>query len=103
MGKKKEEDLIDALSRAVKKKAMGYVSVETVEEYACSDGELVLQKRKIKKTDVPPDVSAVKLMLEISTLLQDDMTEEEVKKEKERLIRLLTEVENETDKNKDKG
>ena len=98
MAKKKEEDLLDTLSRAVKKKALGYVSVETVEEYACTDGEMVLQKRKVKKTDVAPDVSAVKLMLEISALSEDDMTEEEVKKEKERLIRLLTEVENETDK-----
>ena len=98
MAKKKEENLLDTLSCAVKKKAVGYTSVETVEEYSCVDGEMVLQKRKVKKTDVPPDISAVRLMLEISAVSYDDMTEEEVKKEKQRLIKLLTEVENETDK-----
>ncbi len=98
--KKKEECLLDVLSRAVRKKAVGYTSVETVEEYGVADGEIVLQKRRVKKTDVPPDVSAVRLMLEISAFDESEMTEEEVKKEKQRLIKLLTEVENATDKNK---
>lgn len=48
----------------VLKKATGYESVETQEEYALNDGDMVLVKRKITKKDVPPDLGAVKLLLE---------------------------------------
>ena len=89
----------DKITSALRKKAVGYTSNETVEEYALCEGEMTLVKRKVKYTDVPPDISAVRLMLEIGSVNETEMTEEEIKKEKQRLIGLLLEVENATNKN----
>ena len=60
------------LSNALLKKAIGFDSTETVEEFAENDGEVRLTKRKVTTKAVPPDVSAVKLLL--------DMQEEELMK-----------------------
>ena len=95
------ERLTGQLFDAVKKKAIGYVTTENVEEYSLVDGELTVVKRKVTQKEVPPDISAVKFLLDESA--EDayaEMTEEELKSEKIRLIKLLKEAENATDKSK---
>ena len=51
------------INKALIKRALGYASKEVVEEFTQSDGDLVLTKRKITKKNVPPDMSAVKIVL----------------------------------------
>lgn len=81
----------DKLTSALRKKAVGYTSSETVEEYSLVDGQMVLVKRKITTKENPPDVTACKLLLELSGEVAPTLSEEEIKAEKIRLIKLLTE------------
>ena len=47
-------------------------------------------KRKVVSKNVPPDVSAVKLLVELEGENDiKDLTDEELEKEKQRLIKLL--------------
>ena len=73
-------------------RATGYDATETVEEYADKDGEMVLLKRRIAVKNVPPDVSAAKMIIEESEISVSDMTDEQLKKEKERLIKELKNI-----------
>ena len=81
------------ITQAIVKKAIGFETVETVEEFAETDGEVKLLKRKVTTKSVPPDVSAVKLLLEMQSEERDivDMTDEELEKERVRLMKLLEE------------
>lgn len=79
---------------AVKRKATGYTVEENADEYALVDGALTLVKRRINTKDVPPDISAVKLLMELGGDDAPEMSEEELRREKLRLIRLLTEESN---------
>lgn len=81
----KKKKLIEALWR----KAVGYSVVESVDELALENGRLVLTKQKINTKEVPPDIAAVKLLMEEAGDELDSMTEEELEREKERLIGLL--------------
>lgn len=82
----------DAL-RALVKKATGFETQETVEEFADLDGEMKLLKRKVTTKVVPPDVSAVKLLIELGEGERDisAMSDEELEAERERIINLLKE------------
>lgn len=87
------------LDSALKKKAFGFDATETVEEYALSDeGEIKLSKKKVTTKFVPPDVSALKILLERSVPLSG-YSDEELAAEKERLLKLLSRSEK---KNKEK-
>ncbi len=90
-----EKELMDALY----KKAVGYETSEIVEEYN-DVGDIV--KRKVSTKYIPPDVTALKIYVEESDrgdLVRLD--DEELIKEKERLLKLLGEMErNETVKGK---
>ena len=44
--------------------ATGLSASEVVEEFAMVDGELTLVKKKVTKREVPPDIKAVKMLLE---------------------------------------
>lgn len=94
-----EKEIKDALI----KKALGFESDEIVEEYVLDEnGVPVLSKRKITKKFNPPDMNAVKFLLEKSALTDDEistMTDEELLKEKERLLRLLKEMEEKENEN----
>ena len=81
------------ITQALVKKAIGFDTVETVEEFAETDGEIKLLKRKVTTKSVPPDVSAAKLLMEIQSEERDitDMTDEELERERVRLIKLLEE------------
>ena len=74
---------------AVLKVALGYSLEEVTEEYDARDGELKLVKRKETRKDVPPDLKAVKLLLD-----GDDysaLSDEELETEKIRLLSQLKE------------
>lgn len=82
-----EKELMEALY----KKAVGYETREVVEEYN-DVGDIV--KRKVSTKYIPPDVTALKIYLEESDggdlkRLDDN----ELIKEKERLLKLLGEIE----------
>lgn len=91
--KEKSEKIGDALLKV----ALGYQVAEVTEEYAEVDGELKLTKRKRTKKDVPPDLKAVQLLLaERGGADVSVMTDEELKKEKKRLLFLLEKEREET-------
>lgn len=87
--------VLDALS----KKATGYETKETTEEYSSDGKNEVLTKRKVVKHYVPADISAAKLLLEICGTEQDKsffgMTDEELDNE---AIKLFKEYQELTDK-----
>ena len=81
-----------SIKKALKKRALGYDSTEVTEEYTeDGDGGVRLVKRKVVSKNVPPDVSAAKLLIELDGGDSDitKLTDEELEKEKQRLIKLL--------------
>ena len=87
----KEEDVI---KKTLLKKANGFVLEEISEEYAKEEdgGTLKLTKRKVTTKEVPPDISAIKVLLELNNFdfnKYKTMTDEELINEKNRLIKLL--------------
>ena len=86
MIKVSKKEVLDALT----KKALGYTSEEVTEEYQEGDGEITLTKRKVIKKEVPPDLSALKILLEeIAEKPITEMSDEQLQAEKERLLTLL--------------
>lgn len=72
------------------KKALGYDATEVIEEYSAGDeGEIKLIKKKITKKNVPPDLSALKMLLESQNLSVTQMTDEELLLEREKLLNEL--------------
>ena len=93
-GKNKNKTLSEKeLKQALIKKALGYDATEVVEEYVQSDeGEVKLTKRKVTKKSVPPDMTALKILIEADGLKPiEQMSDQELKDEKERLLKLLSE------------
>ena len=81
-------DLKDVLVR----KALGYDVKEVVEEYVADEGgEIKLSKKKVTKKNVPPDLTALKILLDGEEKSVKSMSDEELQKEKERLLNLLKE------------
>lgn len=78
------------VKKALLKCATGLKSEEVVEEFAVEDGELKLVKRKVTKREIPPDIKAVKLLLEDGEA-PPDRSDEELEEEKNRLLKLLKE------------
>ena len=70
----------DEIFDALKKCAVGFSSGETVEEYAAEDGELKLIKKKVTRRFVPPDIKAVKMLMDAA-----------LEEEKDRLMKMLEE------------
>ena len=93
---RKEKDLEDKLKDALIKRAIGGNCEETVEEYA-SEGEesaLKLVKRKVSTKYNPPDLAAVKALLDYEGCAAADMSDAELIAERDRLLR---EIKAETD------
>lgn len=74
----------DEILDAVVKRACGYEVKETVEEYAVVDGSLELVKRKVTTKDVPPDMTAAKMIIDGGGV--SDLTDEQLEAERKRLI-----------------
>ena len=51
------------------------------------DGELKLVKKKVTKREIPPDIKAVKLLLDG----REELTDEELEAEKQKLLEMLQE------------
>lgn len=73
------------IEKSLLKKALGYNYKEIVDEYVIDEDGQKLTKRKITTKNVPPDISAVKLLLEelnvavnvdLSTLSDADLKRE---------------------------
>jgi len=81
------------IRKALLDKALGYTTQEIIEEYGLSGDSLVLQKRKTSTKSYPPDLSALEMLLENQE--EDNkyaqLSNEELEKEKIRLIKLLKE------------
>ncbi len=83
----------DKLKKALMKKAFGYTFNEVTEEYSTNEnGDSVLTKKKVTKKFNPPDVTALKILLEQSQLFDDEilkMSDEQLIAERDRLLKLL--------------
>ena len=84
--------------KALNKKALGYDTTETIEEYSLDEnGEEKLVKKKITKKSVPPDISAVKVLFDLKSLENDidikNLTDEELDEKIEQILKQLKEQE----------
>ena len=86
-----KNDEIIKVRQALLRRAVGYETEETTEEYVEQDGEIKLVRRKVSTKSVPPDVTAVKMVMEEAGSSVADMTDEELKAEKQRLLSALKE------------
>ena len=83
------------IEKALIKKALGYDSTEVVEEYVTGEeGEIKLTKKKVTKKNVPPDITAIKMLMELEDVPIEEMTDEELEREKARLLKLLKDYQN---------
>lgn len=87
----KKNSTEDNLKKALYKKALGYDCTETVEEYTQDEDGIKLSKKKITKKNVPPDITALKILLDESGKPVEEMTDEELESEKIRLLKILAE------------
>lgn len=76
-----EENEKTALMHALRKKALGYTVTEQTTEY---DGEGNEIKNKVSTKEVPPDLAALKLLLEAEA--DEPQTEEQLEAERDRLL-----------------
>lgn len=74
---------------ALEKCAAGLSASETVEEYAVENGQAVLVKRKVTRREIPPDIKAVKMLLEADGAAEP--TDGQLEAERTRLMNLLKE------------
>lgn len=87
--KTKNQKTISDFKQVLIKKALGYDVKEIVEEYVSDeDGTVKLSKKKVTKKNVPPDMTALKMLLESDKPISS-MSDEELEKEKTRLLELL--------------
>ena len=86
---------MEDIDKILRKKASGYDTQEVVEEYDVVDGEVSLKKRRVTTKHVPPDVSSIKVIMGIDgeSSEYDDMSEEELVAEREKLLEELKEME----------
>lgn len=80
----------EGIKKALIKCAVGFDTSEIVEEYTVDEGELKLVKRKVTKRDVPPDIKAVKMLLD-GEADASQMSDEELEERREKLIVMLKE------------
>ena len=80
----------DGLKKALIKCAVGFDTSEVVEEYAADGDELKLVKRKVTRRDVPPDIKAVKMLLDGEVGVAE-LSDEELEERRQKLIEMLKE------------
>ena len=79
----------DEVRDAVLKVALGFQVEEVTEEYDARDGELKLIKRRETRKDIPPDLKAVRLLLEGTDY--SALSDEELEAKRARLAAALSE------------
>lgn len=84
------------------KRAKGYSYKEVQEEYSVKDdGEIALTKRKVTEKYCPPDSGALKAYIELNGEKGvEEYSDEELKRERERLLALLKEQSEPSEKDK---
>ena len=95
------KELMKALEMCVK----GLTSKEVTTEYVVDEetGKMKAVKQKVNEKTIPPNIDLLKLLYSNSNQPKDDyekMTDEELEREKIRLIKELKENENVSGKNK---
>ena len=96
-GRSKKQKVITEqdLRQVLIKKALGYDATEVVEEYVGNEeGDVKLTKKKVTTKNVPPDITALKLLLDENEQQVGKMSDEELEQEKIRLLKLLKEIQN---------
>lgn len=81
----RSENVREALTKC----AVGLSASEVIEEFAVEDGELKLVKKKVTRREIPPDIKAVKMLLDSESTV--GATDEELAAERENLIKMLKE------------
>lgn len=79
----------ESVKEALTKCAVGLSASEVIEEFTVEDGELKLVKKKVTKREIPPDIKAVKMLLDSEGV--GGATDEELAAERENLIKMLKE------------
>ena len=81
------------LEKSLIKKALGYRYKEVIMEYSIGEDGEKLSKKKVTTKDVPPDISAVKLLLDSLNVASDvdleNLTDAEVKDETQQEMDML--------------
>ena len=83
------EEFDEKINDVLLKRAMGYCSEEIIEEFQEDNGDMKLIKRKVTKKDIPPDINAVKILLDkynIEELDFSKLTDEELEKLRNEVI-----------------
>lgn len=92
------DELDEETFRAIKKLVKGFCLKEVVQEYVMdADGNRQLSKEKVSKKIVPPNTDIVKMLYTKSmdkNVSFDSWTDEELEKEKQRLLKMLKKGEN---------
>ena len=77
----------EKMKKALIKRALGYDAEEVIEEYVKGEDGVVLTKKKVTIKNVPPDITALKALLELNAKGDiSSMTEEQLVLEKQRLL-----------------
>lgn len=84
----------EGVKKALVKCAVGFDTSEIVEEYTVDEGELKLVKRKVTRRDVPPDIKAVKMLLDGEGNV-GGLSDEELEERRKKLIEMLREGDSE--------
>lgn len=83
---------LDKVQNAIYELAKGFKSIELTEEFIVDEeGVLKLQKKRIVTKNLPPDLEAYKLLY--GDTIYDEYTDEQLEKEKERLLKQLINLE----------
>lgn len=88
------DKIYEKIKKALLKRALGYDSSETVEEYAKNGEDMTMIRKKITTKNVPPDITAVKMLLENIDDKSNDLSalsQSQLEAEKLRLLALLKE------------
>jgi len=63
-----------------------------VEEYVSDDGEIRLSKKKVTVKNVPPDVTAIKMLIDEREVDLTTLSDQELESEKIRLFSILEQL-----------
>lgn len=96
MKRVRNDKISKELDKALYKKALGYETDEVVEEYICDEsGDFKLNKKKVTKKYISPDLQSVKMLLDKLNSNKvnkyRDLSDEELLLEKKKLLEKLEE------------
>lgn len=87
--------LKEKLTKTLIKKATGYQVEESVCEYGVEDSEVKLIKKKVSTKYYAPDLNAINILLNEKQVDYQNLSDEELEQEKERILNLLKQLEKE--------